>query len=73
MYINEVSYPEYFGKPYIEICDNIPNFNEFPKGEEYKKLGSYVRRGKEFEIYSVYICLKGTYPFKNIIQINIIS
>ena len=29
--VNGEEIPEYYGKPYIEICDNIPDFSEFPK------------------------------------------
>ena len=58
MYINGINIPEYFGKPYIEICNNLPAFSEFPQDEKYKKLGSYERCGKEYIIYSAYTCIK---------------
>ena len=60
--INGEVIPEYYGKPYIEICNNIPNFSEFPKQEKYKKLGSYKRCGEEHIIYSAYDCIKWVFP-----------
>lgn len=63
--VNGEEIPEYYGKPYIEICNNIPNFKGFPKDKEYKKLGSYVRCEKEYKIYLAYTCLKWTFPSKN--------
>jgi hypothetical protein len=59
--VNGEEIPEYYGKPYIEICDNIPDFSEFPKQEKYKKLGRYKRCGEEHIIYSSYDCIKWTY------------
>lgn len=56
--INGEKIPEYYGKPYIEICNNIPNFSEFPQREKYKKLGSYKRCEEEQIIYSAYDCIK---------------
>jgi len=58
MRINGEKIPEYYGKPYIEICNNIPNFMEFHQHEKYKKLGSYKRGGEEYIIYSAYDCIK---------------
>lgn len=60
--INGEGIPEYYGKPYIEICNNIPNFSEFPKQEKYKKLGCYKRCGEEHIIYSAYDCIKWICP-----------
>ncbi len=59
--VNGEEIPEYYGKPYIEICDNIPNFSEFPKQEKYKRLGSYIRCKEEHIIYSAYDCIKWIY------------
>lgn len=58
MRINGIDIPEYFGKPYIEIGDNIPDFSEFPQAEKYKELGSYKRCGEDYKIYSAYTCIK---------------
>lgn len=59
--INGEEIPEYYGKPYIEICNNAPNFCEFPQQEKYKKMGSYKRCEEEHIIYSAYDCIKRIY------------
>lgn len=59
--INGEEIPEYYGKPYIEICNNVPDFSEFPQQEKYKKIGNYKRCGEEYIIYYAYDCIKWIY------------
>lgn len=59
--INGEEIPEYYGKPYIEICDNLPDFSKPPQCEKYKRLGSYKRKEREYIIYSAYSCIEGGY------------
>lgn len=67
--INGEEIPEYYGKPYIEICNNLPDFSNPPQCEKYKRLGSYKRsckssykrKEREYIIYSAYSCIEGEY------------
>lgn len=57
MNLKEKEIPEYYGKPYAEISDNKPDFQEMPQVETYKKLGGFKSCGREYEIYSAYVRL----------------
>ncbi len=46
MNLKEKEIPEYYGKPYAEISDNKPDFQEMTQVETYKKLGGFKSCGE---------------------------
>lgn len=62
MIVNGEKIREYYGKPYVELNDNEPNFPESERKErffeEYNEFFSFKKCNKEYIIYAAYACIE---------------